>query len=91
MGVNGVALATVIAQGISAVKSICEKFDCKYQIFVNRSDMPGGRTLGSISSTVLPMRTIDIGIPLLAMHSSRELMGKNDEKNLEKFLTGFYS
>ena len=53
--------------------------------------MPGGRTLGSISSTVLPMRTIDIGIPLLAMHSSRELMGKNDEKNLEKFLTGFYS
>ena len=79
------------AQGISAVKSICEKFDCKYQIFVNRSDMPGGRTLGSISSTVLPMRTIDIGIPLLAMHSSRELMGKNDEKNLEKFLTGFYS
>ena len=79
------------AQGISAVKSICEKFGCKYQTFVNRSDMPGGRTLGSISSTVLPMRTIDIGIPLLAMHSSRELMGKNDEKNLEKFLTGFYS
>lgn len=79
------------AEGVSVIKRICEKYGCKYQTFVNRSDMPGGKTLGSIGSAVLPMRTIDIGVPLLAMHSSRELMGRYDEKNLEKFLTGYYS
>ncbi len=79
------------AEGISMIKNICEDLECKYQVFVNRSDMIGGQTLGSIGSSVLPMRTIDIGIPLLAMHSARELMGTDDEKNLEKFLTGYYS
>lgn len=73
------------------VKQICEREQVPFQVFANRSDMPGGQTLGSISSTVLPMRTIDIGIPLLAMHSARELMGSEDLKKLEKFLTGFYS
>lgn len=79
------------AEGIGIVKSICENVKEKCQIFVNRSDMPGGQTLGSISSTVMPMRTIDIGVPILAMHSARELMGCKDQKSLEKFLTGFYS
>lgn len=73
------------------VKQICEQGDIPYQVFTNRSDMQGGQTLGSIGSTVLPMRTVDIGIPLLAMHSARELMGAEDVKKLEKFLTGFYS
>ena len=53
--------------------------------------MAGGQTLGAISSTVMPLRTMDIGIPLLAMHSAKELMGIKDQKYLEKFLTGFYS
>ena len=73
------------------VKQICKENQIDYQVFVNRSDMAGGQTLGAISSTVMPFRTIDIGIPLLAMHSARELMGTKDQKNLEKFLTGYYS
>ncbi|MBQ3665381.1 MAG: M18 family aminopeptidase [Lachnospiraceae bacterium] len=79
------------AVGIAAISRICNENGIEYQKFVNKSDMAGGQTLGAISSTILPVRTIDIGIPLLSMHSSRELMGVKDEKNLEKFLTVYYS
>lgn len=78
-------------QSVSVIKYISKEKNIPYQIFVNKSDMQGGQTLGAISSTIIPIRTIDIGIPILAMHSSRELMGIKDEKYLEKFLTGFYS
>ena len=37
--------------------------------------MPGGGTLGSIASSFLPVKTVDIGVPLLAMHSAVETMG----------------
>lgn len=79
------------AYGIAVIRQICEQNQIDYQIFVNKSDMAGGQTLGAISSTVMPFRTIDIGLPLLAMHSARELMGSADQKKLEKFLTGYYS
>lgn len=79
------------AVGISTIRQICRENNIACQVFVNKSDMAGGQTLGAISSTVIPLRTIDIGIPLLAMHSSRELMGEKDQKNLEKFLTVYYS
>lgn len=79
------------AAAVSVVKQICQEQDIKYQVFVNRSDMAGGQTLGSILSTSVPLRTIDIGVPVLAMHSARELMGIEDQKNLEKLLTVFYS
>ncbi len=45
---------------------------------MNRSDVRGGGTLGSVASTLMPVKTVDIGIPLLAMHSARELMGSVD-------------
>ena len=51
----------------------------------------GGGTLGSIASAMLPVRTIDVGVPLLAMHSSRELMGAKDQEALARMVTAFYS
>ncbi len=76
---------------VSTIKQMCREQDIPYQVFVNRSDMAGGQTLGSILSSSVPVRTIDIGVPVLAMHSARELMGAEDQKNLEKLLTVFYS
>lgn len=76
---------------VSVIKQLCLEHDIKYQVFVNRSDMIGGQTLGSILSVMVPMRTLDIGIPVLAMHSARELMGVEDQKKLEKLLTVFFS
>ena len=67
----------------------CEEADAQYQIYVNRSDIPGGSTVGSISSAMLPMRTIDVGLPLLAMHSARELMGAADQEQLNRLMNHF--
>ncbi|MBQ1915183.1 MAG: M18 family aminopeptidase, partial [Selenomonadaceae bacterium] len=55
----------------------------------NRSDSKGGSTLGSIASALVSMRAMDIGVPILAMHSARELMGVADQEALEKLLKVF--
>lgn len=65
-------------EAIAIIQQICDLKKIPYQKFVNRSDMAGGGTLGSIASALLPVKTVDIGIPLLAMHSARELMGAAD-------------
>lgn len=76
-----------VAQAI--VTDLCETHGIKHQIYVNRSDIPGGSTVGSISSAQLVIRTMDIGLPLLAMHSARELMGTYDQIELNRLLTVF--
>ena len=72
--------------GVSAAifKDICDKAEVPYQIFVNRSDMAGGSTLGNISNTQVPMKTVDIGLAQLAMHSVYETTGAKDTENLAK-------
>ena len=77
------------ARAIAIVKGLCDEADANYQIYVNRSDIPGGSTVGSISSAMLPMRTMDVGLPLLAMHSARELMGANDQEQLNRLMNHF--
>ena len=79
------------SEAVAIVQQICEKEQIPYQKFVNRSDSAGGSTLGSIASSILPIRTVDIGIPLLAMHSSRELMGTADQESLVRLAQAFYS
>lgn len=78
-------------QGIAVVLQICEKNQIPYQKFVNRSDVTGGGTLGSIASAMLPVQTVDIGVPLLAMHSSCETMGVKDQESLTEYLKAFFA
>lgn len=66
------------AEAIAILRQICDSRGIPYQRFVNRSDVRGGGTLGSVASTLFPVRTVDIGVPLLAMHSVCELMGAAD-------------
>lgn len=82
---------TFDTEAIAVLQQVCEQAGVKYQKFVNRSDMPGGGTLGPIISSWLPMKTVDLGVPLLAMHSSRELMGTEDQLHLENLVQGFFS
>lgn len=72
--------------GVSAAifKDICDKAGVPYQTFVNRSDIAGGSTLGNISNTQVPMKTVDIGLAQLAMHSVYETAGVKDTENLAK-------
>lgn len=72
--------------GVSAAifKDICDRVEVPYQTFVNRSDMAGGSTLGNISNTQVPMKTVDIGLAQLAMHSVYETTGAKDTESLAK-------
>jgi aspartyl aminopeptidase len=78
------------AKAISIFRQICDSRQIPYQVFVNRSDVRGGGTLGSVASTLLPVKTVDIGIPLLSMHSARELMGTADIDALKDAVTAFF-
>ncbi|SES71209.1 M18 family aminopeptidase [[Clostridium] polysaccharolyticum] len=77
-------------EAVAILEQICQAHDVKYQKFVNRSDMTSGSTLGSILSSWIPVKTVDIGIPLLAMHSAKELMGTKDQSELEKIIDSFF-
>lgn len=79
------------AEAIAILCQICDSKGIAYQRFVNRSDVRGGGTLGSVASTLLPVKTVDIGIPLLAMHSARELMGTKDIDALKDAVTAYFS
>ena len=70
---------------------ICDSKEIPYQRFMNRSDAIGGGTLGNIAAKNFPVKTMDIGVPMLAMHSARELMGAKDIDSLKDAVTAFFS
>lgn len=80
---------TTDSEAIAILKGICEKNDIAYQTYANRSDIPGGRTLGSFVSTQLPMKTVDMGVPILSMHSAQELMGIKDYIYIREAMIAF--
>lgn len=77
-------------EAVAIIEQICRKGGIPYQKFANRSDMPGGGTLGAVSSSFLPVRTVDIGIPLLAMHSAVETMGAADMQALTDLVCAYF-
>lgn len=72
-------------------KQICEKAGVKYQCFVNRSDSKGGSTIGPISAGHVSIPSVDVGVPMLAMHSIRELCGVKDNHSMLLALAEFYN
>lgn len=77
------------AEAVAIIKELCASHDIPCQFFVNRSDSRGGSTLGSIASALVPVRTMDVGVPILAMHSARETMGAEDQEALMALLRAF--
>jgi aspartyl aminopeptidase len=57
------------------------------QQYVVRTDLPCGSTIGPITSTLLGIPTVDVGNPMLSMHSSRELAGSRDPEMMTKVLS----
>ena len=78
--------------GVSAAlfRMICKKADVPYQVFLNRSDMIGGSTLGNLSANQVPVNCVDIGLPQLAMHSPYETAGAKDTAYLVHVAKVFY-
>ena len=71
-------------------EEVCKRAGVPVQKFVNRSDEKGGSTIGPISSTHLSIRCVDMGTPILAMHSIRELGGVLDHSYVTKSFEEFY-
>lgn len=70
---------------------ICESVGVPFQKFVNRSDLRGGTTIGPITSANLTIPVIDMGAPVLGMHSIRELASVKDNYYTIKVFTEFFS
>ena len=79
--------------GFSAAvfKDLCNKVGVPFQTYANRADMPGGSTLGNISSTKVSINSVDIGLAQLAMHSAYETAGVFDVDYLAKVCQEFFS
>ncbi len=72
------------------VKQWCRQAEVPYQTYANRSDMPGGSTLGHIALSHLSVSSADIGLPQLGMHSAVETAGTRDTGYMVKVLQEFY-
>ena len=71
-------------------KLICEQNNIPYQTFVMRNDMPCGSTVGPAISASLGIPTVDIGEPMLSMHSIREMTDVADHEKMTRLLLAFW-
>lgn len=76
---------------IGAMKQLMDKWEISYQTGIDRSDMAGGSTIGPMLSSVLPIRGCDMGLPMLSMHSSREMAAVSDYEHLKKCIAAYFS
>jgi aspartyl aminopeptidase len=72
-------------------RTLCREADIPVQTIAVRSDMSCGTTIGPITAAELGVRTVDVGVPQLAMHSPRELTGSKDPVRLYRALQVFLS
>lgn len=79
------------AETCAVIAGLCRRHDIPLQIYMNRADLPGGSTVGSMASALLAMPAADIGVPLLAMHSACELMGANDQAAFCRLCEAFFT
>jgi len=80
-------------EGPSAARwlRVCRAAGVPTQPFVSNNAVPCGSTIGPITATRLGITTVDVGVPLLSMHSARELVGVQDASWLAEALRAFYS
>ena len=78
--------------GISTAffRKLCREKSIPVQEYANRSDIPGGSTLGNIAAARVPVNSADIGLPQLAMHSPYETAGSADTVSLYRACRAFY-
>lgn len=80
------------SDGVSAAvfERLCERAGVPTQRFANRSDVPGGSTLGNIANSHASMNTVDIGLAQLSMHSAMECAGAKDVDAMIRAMRAFH-
>lgn len=79
------------AHSAAIFKALCAEAGSPCQYFVNHSDVAGGSTLGNILTGQIDIEGVDVGNPLLAMHSVRETGSVDDHINMIKVFKQFFS
>lgn len=79
------------AVGTASWRAWCERAGVHTQEFVSNNAVPCGSTIGPITATRLGIRTVDVGIPILSMHSARELAGVSDLHDLTRTAQAFFA
>ncbi len=72
-------------------QTLCRRAGVPTQTFANRSDSPGGSTIGNLLTRQVSVCSVDVGLPQLAMHSSYETAGTKDARYMVRALQEFYS
>ncbi len=78
------------ALSAARMKALCRQAGVPFQSYANRSDIPGGSTLGNISTAHVSVSSVDIGLPQLAMHSAVETAGMKDTGYAVEVFRVFY-
>ena len=90
--INGNQRYASDATTVALWEAACEKAGVPVQRFVGNNDVPCGSTIGPITATRLGIDTVDVGVPMLSMHSAREMVGERDQvwlaQALEAYLVG---
>lgn len=81
---------TTDAVSAAVLQELCERTGVPVQTYANRSDLPGGSTLGNVSGNQVAVNCVDIGLPQLAMHSPYETAGVKDLGYLLRVAKAFY-
>ncbi|XPP27750.1 MAG: M18 family aminopeptidase [Leucobacter sp.] len=79
------------AHGSALWSRCCESAGVEAQVFVSNNTMPCGSTIGPLTATRLGIRTVDVGVPLLSMHSARELAHVDDLHGLACVIASYFS
>ncbi|MCU1408831.1 MAG: aspartyl aminopeptidase [Microbacteriaceae bacterium] len=79
------------AHGAALWERLCGHAGVEYQEFVSNNTVACGSTIGPLTATRLGIRVVDVGVPLLSMHSARELVHVNDPVALSAALGAFFA
>ncbi len=86
---NGMYRYATTAAGAAGFARACDRAGVVLQRMSNRSDLPSGSTVGPVTWARTGIATVDVGIPILAMHSIRETGGSEDVESMIRALSSY--